>query len=503
MSSSAPDQPETTTSAIRPARRRRLLRSAGVRFAVLYALVFGVSTILLAASLRYSTIGLLDRQTHEAIRTDARGLAAHFKTGGLSALVLTLDGRINEDINENAIYLLVDPLGNRIAGNLSRWPQGIDTPHAWYQVPVERSGKRSHALMRFYDLPGGFQLLVGRDVSARTQLRRVLRDGLIWALAAMVLLGALGALIIRGLFKRALADISATTRAIARGDLTQRVRRSGHGDEFDELAETINDMLDRITKLMNGVREVSNAIAHDLRTPITRARARLEDAASHARTEEELRGAVDRATGELDGVVKVFQALLRIAEIEAGARRSAFANIDLTPVLEDLAEFFEAVAEERHIAIDTRWPPDLPMVGDRDMLQQAVANLLENAIKFSPPDHRVAISARMDAANIEIEIADEGPGIPEADRPRATERFYRGELARSTPGTGLGLALVAAIAQLHGGVLRLEDNAPGLRAVLVLPRRALNPEATLRIKLWAQTVRKAETQSGADAQRGA
>jgi len=498
MSSSAPTSSGATTAAdARPARRRRLLRSAGVRFAVLYALVFGLSTVVLAASLRYSTIGLLDRQTHEAIRTDARGLAAHFKTGGLPALVLTLDGRINEDINENAIYLLVDPLGNRIAGNLTRWPQGIDTPQAWYQVPVERAGKRSHALMRYYDLPGGFQLLVGRDVTARTQLRRVLRDGLIWALAAMVLLGTLGALVIRGLFKRSLADISATSRAIARGDLTQRVRRSGQGDEFDELAETINDMLDRITKLMDGVREVSNAIAHDLRTPITRARARLEDAASHARSEDELRLAVERATGELDGVVKVFQALLRIAEIEAGARRSAFAAINLTPVLEDLTEFFEAVAEERHIAIDTSWPAQLPLVGDRDMIQQAIANLLENAIKFSPPDHRVGMTARIEAAQIEISIADHGPGIPEADRPRATERFYRGEQARSTPGTGLGLALVSAIAQLHGGMLRLEDNDPGLRAVLVLPQRAMNPEATLRIKLWAQSIRKTEPTPGA------
>ncbi|MCU4159098.1 HAMP domain-containing histidine kinase [Acidiphilium sp. AL] len=471
-------------------KRRRFLRSAGVRFAVLYALVFGISTIVLAASLRYSTVGLLDRQTHEAIRVDARGLATHFTEGGLPALVLTLRNRIDENLNDNAIYLLVDPLGNRIAGNLTRWPQGIDAPHAWYTMPVERAGLRSHALLRYYELPGGFQLLVGRDVSTRSQLRHILRDGLLWALAAMLLLGVLGALVIRGLFKRSLADISATTRAIARGDLTQRVRRSGSGDEFDELAETINDMLDRISRLMDGVRQVSNAIAHDLRTPITRARARLEDAAAHARTTEELRGAVDRATDDLDGVVKVFQALLRIAEIEAGSRRSAFADIDLAPVLDDLAEFFEAAAEERGIGLDIAWPRELPMVGDRDMIQQAIANLLENALKFSPAGCRVSISARMDATHIEIHIADQGAGIPETDRPRATERFYRAESARSTPGSGLGLALVSAIANLHGGILRLDDNRPGLRAVLVLPRRAPNPDSTLRIKLWTQNLKK-------------
>lgn len=486
MNSEASPTPDVQASKPKPS-RRRLLRSAGFRFAAFYALIFGISTIVLAASLYYSTIGLLGRQTHEAIRVDARSLAAHFAAGGLPALVLTLDGRINEDINDNAIYLLVDPLGNRIAGNMSRWPQGIDTANVWYQVPLERAGHRSHALMRYYDLPGGFQLLVGRDVSTRSQLRRILRDGLIWALTAMLLLGIMGALMIRGLFKRSLADISAITKAIARGDLSRRAHRSGSGDEFDELAETINDMLDRITKLMNGVREVSNSIAHDLRTPITRARARLEDAAEHARTEDELRGAVDRATGELDGVVKVFQALLRIAEIEAGARRSAFAEIDLVPVLDDLAEFFEAVAEDRNIVLDTAWPSELPLVGDRDMLQQAIANLLENAIKFSPPDHRVMISARMDSITIEIHIADQGPGIPEADRPRATERFYRAESARSTPGSGLGLALVSAIAQLHGGGLRLDDNHPGLRAILELPRRAAQPDATSLIKKLGQT----------------
>lgn len=469
-------------------RRHALLRSAGVRFAIFYALVFGISAIVLAGSLYYSTIGLLGRQTHEAIRVEARSLAAHFQAGGLPALVLTLDSRINEDINDHAIYLLVDPLGNRIAGNMSRWPQGIDTAHVWYQVPLERAGRKSTALMRYYELPGGFQLLVGRDVSTRAQLRRILRDGLLWALAAMAFLGILGAIVIRGLFKRSLSDISGITRAIARGDLTRRVRRSGNGDEFDELAETINDMLDRIARLMDGVREVSNSIAHDLRTPITRARARLEDAASHARTSEELRSAVERATLDLDGVVNVFQALLRIAEIEAGARRSAFAEIDLAPVLEDLAEFFEALAEEHEIVLDRDWPASLPLFGDRDMLQQAIANLLDNAIKFSPRANRVTISAQADSGYVEISISDHGPGIPDADRPRATERFYRAESARSTPGSGLGLALVSAVAQLHGGLLRLEDNDPGLRARLVLPKRDAVSTAHPRTTVWSQSV---------------
>ncbi|WP_287849738.1 HAMP domain-containing sensor histidine kinase [Acidiphilium sp.] len=480
MSSGASDTEELRGLPQRHVRHNRLLRSAGVRFAIFYALVFGISAIVLAGSLYYSTIGLLGRQTHEAIRVDARSLAAHFEAGGLTGLVLTLDSRISEDINDHAIYLLVDPLGNRIAGNMSRWPQGINTAHVWYQVPLERGGRKSTALMRYYELPGGFQLLVGRDVSTRAQLRRILRDGLLWALAAMAFLGVLGAIVIRGLFKRSLADISGITRAIARGDLTRRVRRSGNGDEFDELAETINDMLDRIAKLMDGVREVSNSIAHDLRTPITRARARLEDAAAHARTTEELQSAVERATLDLDGIVNVFQALLRIAEIEAGARRSAFRDVDLAPVLDDLAEFFDALAEERGILIVRDWPKSIPIFGDRDMLQQAVSNLLDNAIKFSRETDRVVIAAHAGGGHVEIQIADHGPGIPEADLSRATERFYRAEAARSTPGSGLGLALVSAIAQLHGGSLLLENNEPGLRARLILSQRDNAPPQSPR-----------------------
>jgi signal transduction histidine kinase len=265
--------------------------------------------------------------------------------------------------------------------------------------------------------------------------------------------------------------VAATATAVSAGDLSRRVRVTGQGDEFDLLAETINDMLDRIERLMDGVRQVSNAIAHDLRTPITRARVRLEDAATHAAGPDELRAAIERAEADLDGVVAVFQALLRIAEIEAGARRSAFAPFDAAPMLQDVAELYEAVAEENGQEFTADLPPYLPAFGDRDMVQQAVANLLDNALKFSPEDGRITLSARSEGPMLRIIVADQGPGIPEEDRARATERFFRGEQARSTPGSGLGLALVQAVATLHGGALSLEDNAPGLRAVMRLRMR--------------------------------
>jgi len=285
----------------------------------------------------------------------------------------------------------------------------------------------------------------------------------------VVSLGVAGALAVRSLFRITINDVAATAAAFSRGDLSRRVRVTGMGDEFDRLAEEINRMLDRVVGLMDGVRQVSNAIAHDLRTPITRARARLEDAGRNARSEADLHAAIERAQSDLDGIVAVFQALLRIAEIEAGARRSAFARVDLGPLLFDLAELYAAAAEDGGQELVHDIPPILPVFGDRDMLQQAVANLLDNALKFSPPGGTIRLEARVAGRLLEVSVADQGPGIPPEDRARATERFFRGETARNTPGSGLGLSLVQAVAMLHGGTLRLEDNRPGVRASMVLP----------------------------------
>jgi signal transduction histidine kinase len=284
----------------------------------------------------------------------------------------------------------------------------------------------------------------------------------------VILMATIGALVIRNLFRRTLASISATAGAIAGGDFAQRVRLTGRGDEFDQIAELINDMLDRIGRLMDGVREVSNAIAHDLRTPITRARTRLEDAALHAKTPDDLRAAIERATMDLDGIVGVFQALLRIAEIEAGSRRSSFARVDLAPLLAGAADLYGAVAEERGVSFKLEVPSQVPAYGDKAMIQQALANLVDNAVKFSPAGAVVTLAAAV-SDKVTVTVGDQGAGIPLPEREKATDRFYRGEAARSTPGSGLGLSLVLAVARLHNGELRLEDNRPGLRAILSLP----------------------------------
>jgi signal transduction histidine kinase len=448
----------------------RVIRSAGRRFAVLYALMFGISSFLLAASLWYSTIGLVQHQVEGAIHTDDQALVALAQppAGSIALVAQAIATRLASPVDTGSIYLLVDPAGNRVAGNLDVWPEGLTQMDAWYQLPVSRAGTASVALLRAEALPGGARLLVGRDVQVRAQLWRVLRNGLIWTGFLMVVLGLGGAVVIRSIFRRMVRDISITSRAIARGDLSRRLP-VGVGEEFDELATIINDMLDRISRLMDGVRQVSNAIAHDLRTPVTRARARLEDASLHAETMEDMRAAVDRAMLDLDGIVGVFEALLRIAEIEAGSRRAAFAPVDLTQTLWDMDELYRAVAEERGLHLRAIINAPLPILGDRELVQQAVANLLDNALKFSAPGTVIDLSARLEDRVVQIVVADRGPGIAAADRDRATERFFRAETARTTAGSGLGLALVSAVAQLHNGTLQLFDNNPGLRAMICLP----------------------------------
>jgi signal transduction histidine kinase len=457
----------------RPARQAGgllLIRSAGRRFAILYALMFGASSCLLAVSLWYSTIGLVQHQVENAIHSDVIALTALAapRAGGLPAVAMAVGARLEAPTDAGSIYLVLDGQGNRVAGNLDQWPSGLTQMDAWYQLPVSRAGVASVALLRAESLPGGARLIVGRDVRIRAQLWHVLRNGLIWTGFLMVVLGLLGAFVIRSIFRRMVRDISITSRAIARGDLSRRLP-VGVGEEFDELASIINDMLDRISRLMDGVRQVSNAIAHDLRTPVTRARTRLEDAALHAETPDEMRAAIERAILDLDGIIGVFEALLRIAEIEAGSRRAAFAPIDLTQTLWDMDELYRAVAEERGLQLRTIVAAPLPVLGDRELVQQAVANLLDNALKFSPPGSVIDLSARLDERVVQIVVADRGPGIDAADRKRATERFFRAEMARSTTGSGLGLALVSAVAQLHNGTLQLFDNHPGLRAVICLP----------------------------------
>ena len=451
--------------------RPSLWRSAGLKLAIVYALLFALSALALVIFLWWATAGLLDRQVEAAVHADAQGLSEQWANGGLAALRTTIEDRLAENVDDDAIYLLTDPAMKPLAGNLALWPPPVVSTDVVYELLVSRAGITNMARVQRFDLPDGSHLLIGRDVETRTPLRALLTSALLWSVALLVVLGIVGGLVMQRLFRRMIASVTATAGAIAQGDLSRRVRVTGRGDEFDRLAETINDMLDRIGRLMDGVRAVSNSIAHDLRTPIARARARLEDAGDHASGPDELRAAVGRAVTDLDGVTAIFDALLRIAETEAGTRRAAFSDFDLAPLLNDLCELYTAPAEESGLTWLFHADSPLPVYGDRDLIGQAVVNLLDNALKFSPAGGTVQLTGRNSPAGVVLVVQDSGPGIPDCDRARATERFFRGEQARQTPGSGLGLALVDAVAHLHAGKLALEDAGPGLRAVLTLPTR--------------------------------
>ncbi len=454
-----------------------LFRSAGVRLAVAYAAVFGLSALVLVFVLWSATRSLLNGQVDTLIQVDAQALAERWRQAGAPGVIASIDERLVGNVDDDAVYAVIDPYGRIVAGNVRNTDlqPGLPTRGDISELVLPRHGTRSVARLHRVTLPGDYSLVVGRDVDARAALRDLLAHTLAWAMLLVAGLSILGALVVRRLFQRMLHDVSDTAAAVSAGDLSPRVRLSGRGDEMDRLATTINAMLDRITRLMDGVRQVSNVIAHDLRTPITRARARLEHAAASPASDAELRIAIGRAVDDLDGITAVFQALLRISEIEAGARRSAFEPLDCAPMLRDLAELYVAVAEEQGIRLVTVVTSTLPLRGDRTLLQQAVSNLLDNAIKFSPPGGTVRLAGQAAPGNVvRIVVADEGPGLTPEELARATERFYRGEAARHTPGFGLGLTLVRAVAGLHGGSLTLLPHKPnGLHATLALPAARL------------------------------
>jgi hypothetical protein len=448
-----------------------------------------VAFVALVAVLWWATAGALVRQTDAAIRADAIALTERWRDAGRAGLVEAIEERLAVDVQNESIYLLTEePTGRRLAGNLDRMPPG--SPEGpWFRTRVIHDGVEAEARLHVTQL-GGLRLLIGRDETERQQLQVLLTEGVIWASSAVIVFAVTGAWVLRAVLTSRMRPAFTTIAAIAGGDLSSRVALSDRGDEFDRLAATMNRMLDRIGTLMEGVRGVSDAIAHDLRTPIARARAKLEEAlaatAPDAMTPEgeALRAAVEQGIADLDNISRIFQALLRIAEAEAGARRAAFAPFDLSAVLADAAEIYEATAEARGQRLATELPGRLEMVGDRDLLIQAVANLLDNAIKFTPEGGTVRLQAGLAPGDgpgagggpggIEIAVTDDGPGLSPEDRAHAGQRFFRADKSRGTPGSGLGLSLVRAVAHLHGGTLHLEDavpgrDPPGLRAALRLP----------------------------------
>jgi signal transduction histidine kinase len=469
----------------------KLWRSTAFRLLLAYLFIFIVFAFFTLGYVAWNARRVLDDQIVSTVEAEITGLSEQYRLGGIRRLVNIVERRARQP--GASLYLLATPAGERIAGNVDEIPAGLAAqpsrvdakpcigrgPDCLYrESPYGRSSDPDtvthQAIVRVFTLPGGFRLLVGRDVEERARLREVMRRALGWSLLLVGVLGLLGGWFVTRRVLKRVDDMTETTRTIMAGDLSGRLAVSGSGDEFDRLAHNLNAMLERIGELMAGMKEVSDNIAHDLKTPLTRLRNKADEALRAARTPDELRAALEGTIEESDNLIRIFNALLMIARLEAGNARETLSDFDAAEVARGVAELYEAVAEEGGATLEVAVEPDLPVHGNRELLGQALANLLDNALKYGAEPGpgvaaQVSVSTKKTDDRVVIMVADRGPGIPERDRGRVTERFVRLESARSRPGFGLGLSLATAVARLHGGALRLEDNGPGLCAVLELP----------------------------------
>ena len=445
-----------------------LLRSASFRLTLIYILLFGGSAAVLLGFLYWATAGTLSDQNDATIEADIKGLAEQYELRGTPGVAAIISERVRRDPGGRTVYLLTDPLRRPLVGNLSDWPTVDPDARGWIEFELKDrdspDGEVYLARARSFVLQGGLNLLVGREVRELVRTRNMVINAMIWGIAITLALALAGGIAMSRSTTRRSEAINQTSREIADGALDRRIPTRGTGDEFDRLAAQLNEMLDRNQSLMEGLRHVTDNIAHDLRTPLSRLRQTLEGLEEDGLSGPERAARIDRAIGEADGLLSIFNALLRITQIEAGGRRDNFLTVDPEEVVADVAELYQPVAEEKGLSFSLRLDATAELEGDRDLLFQAIANLADNAIKYSPPDSTVTLHA----AGRAVTVSDTGPGIPEEAREEVFLRFHRLEAARSTPGSGLGLSLVEAVAHLHGGRVRLEDNRPGLKAILEL-----------------------------------
>lgn len=467
----------------------RFIRTTAFKLSLIYLAVFAALSLFLIVSIADATNDLLSRQLQDTIDAEIQGLAEQYRTGGVSRLIKVVEARSH--MPGASLYLLTDFSGNVIAGNVSDVPSavlssadGIARPVPYRRLATdlgdEQPAVASHkALVRVFVLPGGFRLLVGRDLTEREQFRDVVWRAVQLSIGAVLLLGLVTWLFVSRRVLKRIDAVSATSKQIMGGDLGGRLKVDGSGDEFDRLAESLNAMLDRIEQLMHGLKEVSDNIAHDLKTPLTRMRMRIEQALDDPAVGEASREALTATLEDCDGLIRTFEALLRIARLEAGSAGVRTQAVDVAEIVREVAELYEPVAEEQEATLAVAVPEAVVVAGDRDLLAQAVANLVDNALKYGRPEagrQRVSLAVTRDGDEAVIAVADNGPGVPEADRGRVTQRFVRLEGSRTAPGSGLGLSLVQAVASLHKGALMLGDAAPGLVAELRLPRGAAGPK---------------------------
>ena len=446
----------------------RLVRTASFRLSALYAILFAACVLLLGAAAFWSTRSALEQQLTRRIEAEMMLLEQEFRANGIDSLVATV--RQRSQAKGNLDYFVVDPAGQRLAGDLP-----ITDRLGWVELEAgqdasgEQSGENETVRVLVRQLDGGFRLGVGEDLEQVGEMEETFLGILASALGIVLVLGIGGGLLLSAAFLRRVDMITRTADAIIDGDLSRRIERTGSGDDLDHLSATLNVMLDRIAGLMENLRQVSNDIAHDLRTPLTRLRQDLEEAKTRDLTAAGYKRVVEGAVAEADVLLETFSALLRIAQIEAGTRRSAFRMVDLSDVVHTVAEAYAPAVEESGRVLRAEIADGVQINGDRGLLSQLFVNLVENALRHTPAGTTITLRLSRSRAAALAEVADTGSGIPEDERGRVFRRFYRLERSRTTDGSGLGLSTVAAIVELHHAAIELLDNAPGLRVVIRFP----------------------------------
>jgi len=429
--------------------------------------VFGISLSLLALFFYWSTIGVVVRETDRIVEEEVRVLSKVYRDRGLDWLIKTLSVRAR--LTRKMLYQFASPEGQPLAGNLKSWPVSKSDGDGWVEFTyvLPQSEVVVPARGRISRLPDGVQFLVARNIEEISQIKNVFERSLQVVISLTVIFALLGGLYMSRRVLRRIAAFTKATGEIVDGGLNRRLESRLTGDEFDVLAEHLNEMLDKIESLLGTVRHVSDNIAHDLRTPLTRLRNKIEVVA--ASSPESVRAELESSVADADELLVTFASLLRIARIESGTYSPTLEKIDLSVILADAADLYQGVADERNVVLVSDTDPNLVVQGDRNLMFQAISNLLDNAVKNSPSGGAVGLVATKENNEVRLKIYDSGPGIPEEEYDRVLERFSRLDQSRSLPGSGLGLSVVKAVVELHRGTLIFRNNDPGLMVELKFP----------------------------------
>jgi signal transduction histidine kinase len=463
----------------------KLVRTTAFRLTLVYLFLFAIFAASLLGYFAWNTRRLINEQITTTVNGEISEISDIDARRGLRPLVFAIENRaLRPGAN---LYLVTTPAGRAIAGNVGSLAPGVMATTGWSETVYRRLDEQDladhRALVCVTELSSGLRLLIGRDLEERRRLFGIVAAAAQWSVLIVVVLGLGGGIFVARRVLRRIDAMTGTTQRIMAGDLSGRLPVGRSGDELDRLAENLNAMLERIEALMMGLKEVSDNIAHDLKTPLTRLRNRAEEALAKSGNEAEYRAALERTIEESDGLIRTFNALLMIARAESGQARDNMDNFDAAEVAHGIQELYEPLAEDSGLSLDVKTEP-VPLHGNRELISQALANLVENANKYGQPapaaqplgadavagsGRNILIEAKRDGDQVLLSVSDHGPGIPEADRKHVIERFVRLEASRTRPGSGLGLSLASAVATLHGGDLRLSDAHPGLRATLALP----------------------------------